>query len=103
MIWKIAIGLLVGAGLGALLGSSGSCETGACPLTATPLRGAMYGAFVGLLFGLSMTTGPQDDSRHDNTLTAPEQTETIPVERDKGETPANGTSQAPSEDNDLQW
>jgi hypothetical protein len=103
MIWKIAIGLLTGAGLGALLGSTGSCETGACPLTATPLRGAIYGAFIGLLFGLSMASGARDDSRQESALTAPEQTETIPGEREQGEEPAIGTSQAPSEDSDLPW
>lgn len=49
MLLKIAIGMLVGAAIGTALGSSRSCETGGCPLTATPRRGAVYGALMGLL------------------------------------------------------
>lgn len=35
--------------MGALMGARGSCETGACPLTANPYRGAVYGAVMGFL------------------------------------------------------
>lgn len=41
---KIILIICVGAAGGAVLGSTRSCETGCCPLTATPLRGAIYGA-----------------------------------------------------------
>ena len=46
----LMLSLFVGAGLGAALGYFGRCSTGACPLTATPWRGALYGAVLGLLF-----------------------------------------------------
>jgi thioredoxin 1 len=36
--------------LGALLGYFGKCSSGACPLTANPWRGAIYGALLGGLF-----------------------------------------------------
>ncbi len=52
MIWRLILGVVVGGGLGALLGSTRSCESGACPLTATPLRGMIYGAVMGLLMAL---------------------------------------------------
>jgi thioredoxin 1 len=52
MIRLLAI-VLVGAGAGALLGSTRSCETGGCPLTATPLRGAIYGAILAGLVGFA--------------------------------------------------
>lgn len=51
---KIILGLVIGGGLGALLGYYGKCTTGACPLTATPIRGMMYGAAMGLLLTMSL-------------------------------------------------
>ena len=42
--------LLIGGGLGAALGYFGKCSSGACPLTANPWRGAMFGALLGLMF-----------------------------------------------------
>lgn len=50
---RILIPALVGSGLGALMGYFGSCSTGACPLTSTWWRGAIYGGVMGLLFSLS--------------------------------------------------
>jgi thioredoxin 1 len=47
---SLAIKLLLGAGLGALLGYYGQCSSGTCPLTANWKRGALYGAALGLLF-----------------------------------------------------
>jgi thioredoxin 1 len=47
---SLAIKLLIGAGLGALLGYFGQCNSGTCPLTANWKRGAMYGAVLGLMF-----------------------------------------------------
>jgi hypothetical protein len=73
MSWKIIVPLLIGAGLGALLGSTRTCASGGCPLTATPWRGALYGAFIGLLFGLSLATAPPakdtDDTGQKEVLT----------------------------------
>lgn len=45
---SIAIGAILGYGYYRLVG----CRTGACPLTATPLRATLYGSTLGLLFGL---------------------------------------------------
>jgi len=49
-VTALAIKLVLGAGLGALLGYFGQCNSGTCPLTANWRRGAMYGAVLGLLF-----------------------------------------------------
>lgn len=49
----ILIPVLIGGGLGTLMGYFGQCSTGACPLTSTWWRGALYGSFMGLLLGLS--------------------------------------------------
>ena len=52
MILRVVIGILIGAALGAALGYYGQCTSGACPLTANPFRGAIYGAVIGVLFSL---------------------------------------------------
>ena len=46
-------GALIGAGIGTLIGYVGKCSSGACLLTATPLRGAVFGAIFGLFAALS--------------------------------------------------
>ncbi|MBS0664087.1 MAG: hypothetical protein JSR48_12545 [Verrucomicrobia bacterium] len=48
--------IVVGAALGAVWGQIGSCTTGACPLTATWWRGALYGGVLGLFLALSGRT-----------------------------------------------
>ena len=53
MILKTIIGILVGAGIGAVVGHFGKCSSGGCPLTANPFRGAIYGGVMGALFALS--------------------------------------------------
>ena len=53
MIGKTILGILVGAAIGAVVGHFGKCSSGACPLTANPFRGAIYGAVMGALFALS--------------------------------------------------
>ncbi len=45
--------IFVGALLGAALGYFGQCTSGACPLTSTWWRGAIYGAVLGTLFFLT--------------------------------------------------
>jgi thioredoxin len=42
--------IAIGGGIGAALGYRGQCSTGACPLTSTWWRGALYGGTLGLLF-----------------------------------------------------
>jgi hypothetical protein len=46
---QILIPVALGAALGALMGTFGQCTSGTCPLTSTWWRGAIYGAFLGLL------------------------------------------------------
>ena len=53
MLIRVAIGLVVGGLLGYGWHRLVGCTTGSCPLTATPLRGISYGAFLGLLWALS--------------------------------------------------
>lgn len=50
---RVALGLFVGGILGYGWHRLVGCSTGACPLTATPLRGISYGAAMGLLWALS--------------------------------------------------
>ena len=54
-IIRLAIGIAVGGALGAAMGYYGQCTSGTCPLTATPWRGALYGAVLGALFSLSFS------------------------------------------------
>jgi len=53
MFIQLAVGLLIGGGIGAALGYFGKCATGTCPLTANPLRGGMFGALFGGLLAYS--------------------------------------------------
>lgn len=53
MVVKTIIGILVGAGIGAVIGHFGKCSSGGCPLTANPFRGAIYGGVMGALFAFS--------------------------------------------------
>jgi thioredoxin 1 len=46
----LILSVLIGGGLGAALGYFGKCSSGACPLTANPWRGALFGALLGLMF-----------------------------------------------------
>ena len=51
--WKrIVISALIGGGVGFGYYKLVGCRTGACPLTATPLRAIFYGITMGLLFAL---------------------------------------------------
>jgi hypothetical protein len=46
---RFLLPVLIGAGIGAALGYFGQCTSGGCPLTATWWRGALFGAFFGVL------------------------------------------------------
>ncbi len=54
MIFRLFLGILIGGGLGAAMGYFGQCSSGACPLTSTWWRGAIYGGSMGLLLALSI-------------------------------------------------
>ena len=49
---RLAAGLLAGGALGFGYQRLVGCSTGACPLTATPLRGILYCYFMGLVWAL---------------------------------------------------
>ena len=53
MAIRLALGVLIGGGAGAVLGYVGKCSSGMCPLTANPYRGAIVGAVLGILFALA--------------------------------------------------
>lgn len=50
---RYLIPIAIGATLGSLMGYFGQCSSGACPLTSTWWRGALYGSFIGTMFALS--------------------------------------------------
>ncbi len=54
---SVILSTLVGGGLGTALGHFGHCSSGSCPLLSTWWRGALYGAALGLLFGLTSLRG----------------------------------------------
>ncbi len=68
---QLALGLLIGGSLGAVLGYFGKCTTGTCPLTANPWRGAFMGALIGGLFAFSAGSSrsvPQAGQEHASLL-----------------------------------
>jgi len=70
MVARIFIGILIGGAIGAVLGYYGKCTSGACPLTANPYRGAIYGAVVAVLivasFGFHPKSSPGGAADLDN-------------------------------------
>ncbi len=67
MFVQLAVGLLIGGGIGAAMGYFGKCTTGTCPLTANPWRGGMIGAMLGGLMVYSVgsprwTAGTGEDA-----------------------------------------
>jgi thioredoxin 1 len=62
LLIPVAIALLLGGGLGALMGYLGKCKSGTCPLTATPQRGALFGAVFSALIVLSMSSTAPSES-----------------------------------------
>jgi thioredoxin 1 len=64
MFIRLVFGILAGAVIGGLLGYFGKCTTGACPLTANPLRGMMVGAMLGgfLIFLLNTGSSGKENS-----------------------------------------
>ena len=57
MITRILLGVVIGGLIGSVLGYFGKCSSGACPLTANPYRGAIYGVVMGAL--LASTFSPK--------------------------------------------
>jgi len=50
---RFLVPILIGGAIGAAMGYFGQCSSGACPLTSTWWRGALYGATLGVLFTFS--------------------------------------------------
>ncbi|MCW0217380.1 MAG: DUF6132 family protein [Prosthecobacter sp.] len=50
---RYLIPVFIGTALGSLMGYFGQCNSGACPLTSTWWRGAIYGGVLGLLFAIN--------------------------------------------------
>jgi len=74
---RILVGIAIGASLGALLGYFGKCSSGACPLTANPYRGALYGAVMGAAFALTLSSKPKTQSKK----ASPPSSVTTPMKR----------------------
>jgi len=79
MITRILLGVLIGGAIGAVLGYFGKCSSGACPLTANPYRGAIYGAVVGALLASVLSTRPKEKPELPNEKAA--------VQKEKAEIP----------------
>ena len=85
MVIKIFFGVLIGGAIGAVLGYFGKCSSGACPLTANPYRGAIYGAVVGVLLASALWG-------------LPEQRRTPPQAKPA---PAKGAARVPKEETEI--
>ena len=81
MLVRILVGIAIGAGLGALLGYFGKCSSGACPLTANPYRGALYGAVMGAAFALTFSSKPKTQPQK----ASPPSSATTPMKRSEKE------------------
>lgn len=54
---NVLIGLGIGAAVGGLVGTLGRCRSGTCPLTGSPISGAIWGAILGGLVVLILGPG----------------------------------------------
>ena len=66
MITRIFLGVLIGGSIGTMLGYFGKCSSGACPLTANPYRGAIYGAVMGALLVSVFSRMPKEREESPN-------------------------------------
>jgi len=69
MIIRLLLGIGVGALAGAVLGASRHCENGACPLTASPTRGALFGGILGIALALTLGGSPTPAPVMDSAVT----------------------------------
>jgi len=60
------LGVVVGGIIGAVLGYFGKCSSGACPLTANPYRGAIYGAVMGALLASAFSPKAKRKAENSN-------------------------------------
>jgi len=66
MISRIFLGVLIGGAIGSVLGYFGKCSSGACPLTAGPCRGAIYGAVMGALLASAFSPKAKEKAESSN-------------------------------------
>lgn len=59
MIYKYILGAIIGGVIGGVIGHFGKCASGTCPLTSSPIGGAIFGALIGVLLA-SMFGGPRE-------------------------------------------
>ncbi|NQT84744.1 hypothetical protein HQ563_17125 [bacterium] len=59
MIYKYILGAIIGGVIGGVIGHFGKCASGTCPLTGSPIGGAIFGAFIGALLA-SAFGGPRE-------------------------------------------
>ena len=85
MFIRILLGVLIGGTIGAVVGYFGKCSSGACPLTANPYRGAIYGAVVGALLTSVLSIRPKEKPELPNEEMAVKNEEAeIPKEKPEG-------------------
>ena len=71
MLLTIALGIVLGAIIGGFIGRARSCESGACPLTANPTRGAFFGGLLGMMITLSIFSGHVKEGNPPNQISRP--------------------------------
>ncbi len=69
MLAKAAVFVIGGLVVGSLMGYFGKCTSGACPLTATPVRGALYGGLLGLMMSMVALGGGTSATTSDELIT----------------------------------
>ena len=53
---KIALGIIIGGGIGFAIGYFGRCASGLCPLTSNPLISTIIGALIGAMITMQKET-----------------------------------------------
>lgn len=84
MIWKIVIGVLLGAGVGGLVGYWGKCRGGTCPFFCNPLGGMLMGALFGGMIATWLSSRYRGDAlAHIPTITTVQDFEAKVLKSDK--------------------
>ncbi len=65
---KFILIVALGSGIGALTGHFGKCESGQCPLTANPWRGAVFGALIAAALFFPSTLGQKTPAKDSDSV-----------------------------------